>query len=230
MAPRRKNKLDKSKPKPLPPKNEQVAELIENDSTEPPKKRGRKKRTPSNLMKPEDVIDYMIRTYPKMQLDKIKNHILTGLIKRNTEMERLYVLDELIVGEYTYFCDSGGTVLNDDAQICGFVIDSDKEAVDKEVSDKEVSDKEVSDKEVSDKEAVDKEAVDKEAVDKEILDKKLLDSNKSIKKLDKKSKKKKTKYYKKGKTYDKKNVNIHMFYTETDDRTFKETIDSIEKR
>jgi hypothetical protein len=224
MPARRKNKFDKTKPKPLPQKNEQLAELIKNDSTEPPKKRGRKKRTPSNLMKPEDVIDYMIRTYPKMKLDKIKDHVLTGLIKRNTEMERLYVLDELIVGEHTYFCDSDGTVLNDDAQICGFLTDS----LESNDSDKDTSGKEDSSKEASGKEASDKETSDKETLDKEVVDK--LDKNKSTKKLNKKSKKKKTKYYKKGKTQDKQNVNIHMFYADTDDRTFKETIDSIEKR
>lgn len=196
----RKTKVDKSKPKQLPPKFEQIAELIKNEKTEPPKKRGRKKRTPSNLMKPEDVINYMIRTYPKMQLDKIKDDVLNGLKKSTTAMERLYVLDELIVGDDIYYCDSGGTVLNDDAHICGFVIDSESEDSSKKPKD---SSKELSDKEISDK--------------------KLLESKKEEKET------KNSKFYKKGKTQDKKAVKINMFYSQSDNRTFKQTIDSIEK-
>jgi hypothetical protein len=160
------------KPKILPPKNEQVGELQTKAKTAPPKKRGRKKKVQELLMKPEDVIDYMIRNYPKMGIEKIKDSVVNGLKNRETDVEQIYVLDEIVINGDIYFCDQKGNVLNDDARICGFVIDSDTDS--DEGSDP-------------------------------------------------------TKTYEKGKTQDSKTVRVQMFHAQSDDRTFKQVVNSIEK-
>ena len=161
------------KEKKLPPTHNQVGEIQEKKAA-PPKKRGRKKKNQELLLKPEEVLDYIHRNYPKLGIDKIKDSVVEGLKNRDQNTEQVYVLDEIMVAGEIYFCDDGGNVLNDDAHICGYIIDSDTSS----------------------------------------------DDSREVEKSGSKS-------YRKGKTQDKKNVRVQMFYADTDDRTFKQVMDTI---
>ena len=164
------------KEKKLPPTNNQVGEIQEKKAA-PPKKRGRKKKNQELLLKPEEVLDYIHRNYPKLGIDKIRDIVVDGLKNRDQNTEHAYVFDEIVVAEETYFCDDSGNILNDDAHICGYIIDSDTSSDDQEENQNDGS-----------------------------------------------------KSYRKGRTQDKKNVRVQMFYSESDNRTFKQVMDDIRSR
>lgn len=166
----------KKEPK-LPPTNDQVGEIQEK-RTVPPKKRGRKKKNQELILKPEEVLDYMERNYPKLGIKKIRNSVIEGLKNREQNVEQTYVLDEILIADETYFCDTKGNILNHDAQICGYIIGSD-----------------------SDTDS---------------------DTNPNME-----NEERGEKTYRKGKTQDKKNVRVQMFYADTEDRTFKQIMDDI---
>ena len=111
------------KQKKLPPSHGQVGEIKEKKAA-PTKKRSRKKKNQELLLKPEDILDYIDRNYPKLQINKIRNSVIEGLKNRDQNVEQTYVLDEVLVSGETYYCDPDGNILNNDAHICGYVIDS----------------------------------------------------------------------------------------------------------
>jgi hypothetical protein len=158
------------KEKKLPPTHDQVGELQEKKAA-PPKKRGRKKKNQELLLKPDEVLDYIERNYPKLGIKRIRDSIIEGLKNRDQNVEQTYILDEILVADETYYCDSKGNILNDDAQICGFVIDSD---------------------------------ADTNSDDSTGL-----------------------KTHRDGETQDKRAVRVQMFYAESDDRTFKQVMNTI---
>ena len=85
------------------------------------KKRGRKAAQKKTvLMKPEDVLNYLIRNYPRLQIDKIKDIILTRIQTKDTD--RLYVLDEITIDHKLYYCDTYGNIINSDTNLCGFIV------------------------------------------------------------------------------------------------------------
>lgn len=162
------------KTKKLPPQHEQIGEIIEKEEEiDTTKKRGRKRQVSDALMKPEDVLNYIDRNYPKLGISKIKEDILNGLKNRDQNAEHVYVLDEIKIANEIYYCDPDGNILNDDARICGFVVGSDSD---------------------------------------NSGDEKANNTHKT---------------YKKAHTQDKKKLRVQMFYADTDDRTYKQIMDSI---
>lgn len=118
------------KEKKLPDSHNQVGEIKKKKAI-PPKRRGRKKKNQELLMKPEDVLDFIDRNYPKLGIKKIKKSIIEGLENRDQNIRQTYVLDEIIIAGEVYYCDSEGNILNDDARLCGFIVDSDTDSNEK---------------------------------------------------------------------------------------------------
>ena len=93
-------------------------------STKPnQKKRGRKKKNPESDCKPEDVLDYIQRNYPGIEIEKIRDSVIEGMKKGNNKQERMFALDEIKISGETYYCDTDGNILNSDAKLCGFFND-----------------------------------------------------------------------------------------------------------
>lgn len=86
------------------------------------RKRGRRKKGEDFIMKPEDVLDYMIRNFPGMKLEQIKDKVIEGLKLKRDIGENYYVLDKFIYKDNAYYYDSRNTILNNDAQFVGFFI------------------------------------------------------------------------------------------------------------
>lgn len=184
----------------LPPTHDQIGEIKKNSKkAKKPKPRGRKKKAQEHMIKPEEVLEYMIRNYPKLHIDKIKDSVIEGLKNRDVYAERLYVLDDIVINGDVYFCDPCGNILNDDAQICGFVIDTDSDSIDS-IEDMQL--------ETHEDNSID---TSKKSVPKSTPNSGLSHS------------------YQKAKTQDLKHVKVQMFYAQTNDNTYKQQIDEIEK-
>ncbi len=90
------------------------------NNNEPKKKRrGRRKKEIDLIMKPEDILDYMIKNYPKMGIDQIKTKVLDGLKHREENINKIYVLDKVEHNQNTYYYDSLGNVFDIYAKMVG---------------------------------------------------------------------------------------------------------------
>ena len=86
------------------------------------RKRGRKKRNAETMFKVDDVIDYMIRRYPFMGIDKIKDEVITGIGKMRELVNSPYLLYKFNYNDKTYYYDETNTVVNTDGQTVGYII------------------------------------------------------------------------------------------------------------
>jgi hypothetical protein len=89
-----------------------------------PKKRGRKKGQPrkkhEQSIAPADVLDYLARNYPLMQIDQIRENVLANILPAQPPAP--YVLDKITHMDKTYYCDSNGSVLDRDAKLVGIMV------------------------------------------------------------------------------------------------------------
>lgn len=97
------------------------------------RKRGRKKK--EDEIKPEDVIDYMIRNFPRMGIEKIKDRVLNGLKTKKLMDETPYTLDKILHNGIYYYQDAYGTILNADGIIVGYSVKNDDESESKYMID-----------------------------------------------------------------------------------------------
>lgn len=97
--------------------------IIKPEAKKRGRKRGRRKKGEEFIMKPEDVIDYMIRNFPDMQIEKIKDKVIKGLRLKRDIGENYYVLDKFMYNGEIYYYDSRNSILNSDAQFVGFFLD-----------------------------------------------------------------------------------------------------------
>lgn len=84
-------------------------------------KRGRKKRVAD--VSPEQLLDYIIRNYPQLGVDKIKDKILITIKSQNGLFLPNYVLDILEYKGKKYYYDMYGNLLNENAENVGQYID-----------------------------------------------------------------------------------------------------------
>lgn len=91
-----------------------------------PKKRGRKsgrKKTDQEfLLKPEKVLEYMIRNYPSLGIDKIRDQIIIGLKEMKTIEEEPYRLYKFRYNGNDYYCDEKFAIYNTDAKVVGYFV------------------------------------------------------------------------------------------------------------
>lgn len=90
------------------------------------KKRGRKKgrmKKKDLTMKPEEVLDYMIRNYPGMKIECIKDKVVNGLKLKNRLYNEPYVLDKFKLNGKNYYYDDYGSVIDSDATLVGYFLD-----------------------------------------------------------------------------------------------------------
>jgi hypothetical protein len=102
---------------------------IENVMTNKPeikkrgRKRGRKKKEQDLMLKPEVILDYMIKSFPSMKIEKIKDKVISGLmLKRNLDNDP-YILDKIIHDGIPYYYDIKNAVYDIEGQIVGYLID-----------------------------------------------------------------------------------------------------------
>lgn len=120
--PKRKYTKKNSNPKEIKTDNNVV---IKPEAKKRGRKRGRRKKGEEFIMKPEDVLDYMIRNFPGMKLEHIRDKVIKGLKLKRDIGENYYVLDKFIYKGLVYYYDSRNTILNSDAQFVGFFINQD---------------------------------------------------------------------------------------------------------
>lgn len=73
------------------------------------------------VMRPEEVIDFMIRNYPMMHIELIKDSVLERLRDKEDNEERLKVLEVINIDGQKYYHDGRGNIVNCDIEMCGFV-------------------------------------------------------------------------------------------------------------
>jgi hypothetical protein len=92
------------------------------------KKRGRKKgrgRKDELDFKPEAVIDYMIRNFPYMGIEKIKHRVLDGLKTKRNMNDTPYMLCKFSHNGANHYHDDYGTILNADCMVVGYLVKND---------------------------------------------------------------------------------------------------------
>lgn len=99
--------------------------IIKPEAKKRGRKRGRRKKEQELMMKPEEVMDYMIRNFPDMKLEKIKYKVVSGLKLMKELGENRYVLDKFTYNDESYYYDDKNTILNADAKFVGYFIDQD---------------------------------------------------------------------------------------------------------
>ena len=97
------------------PKRKYVKHAIK--STE--KKRGRKRKEVEYNRTPEDIIDFIIKSYPYIGLDKVKENILVALKANPHKQHIAYVLDTIEYNGKKYYYDMHGNILDANAQHVG---------------------------------------------------------------------------------------------------------------
>jgi hypothetical protein len=97
--------------------------IIKPEAKKRGRKRGRKKRDQELLFKTEEVLDYMIRNYPQLGIDQIKNKIINGMIAMKQLGDTPYVLEKFThTNGSVYYIDTKGAIFNTDAIIVGYFI------------------------------------------------------------------------------------------------------------
>ena len=87
------------------------------------RKRGRKKKNSDLIFRPDEIIDYMVRNFPYMGIDKIKDKVLNGMNILRNMGNSAYLLYQFTYEGVTYYYDDMNAVLNTDAQVIGYLID-----------------------------------------------------------------------------------------------------------
>jgi hypothetical protein len=96
--------------------------IIKLDAKKRGRKRGRKKRNHELVFKPHEVIDYMIRNFPHMQIEKIREKVINGLMMMRDIGDNPYLLCKFSHDGKVYYYDDKNTILNPDGQVVGYFI------------------------------------------------------------------------------------------------------------
>ena len=96
--------------------------IIKPEAKKRGRKRGRKKKEQELLLKPDEILAYMIRNFPYMGIEKIKDKVINGLQIMKDIGDNPYLLYKFIHEDKTYYYDDMNTILNADGQIVGFFI------------------------------------------------------------------------------------------------------------
>ena len=88
------------------------------------RKKGRNKKEELDY-KPDDVIDYMIRNFPYMGIEKIKDRVLDGLKTKKIMDETPYMLSKFLHNGIVHYYDDYGTILNSDCVVVGYFVKND---------------------------------------------------------------------------------------------------------
>lgn len=119
-APRQKRKYTKRK------KVEQnIADddtVIKPEAKKRGRKRGRKKKDQELTFKSEEVLDYMIRNYPHMGIERIRDKVIDGLKIMKELGDNPYLLYKFSHDDNTYYYDDKNAILNTDGKIVGYFI------------------------------------------------------------------------------------------------------------
>ena len=119
-APRQKRKYTKRR------KMEQnIADdetVIRHEAKKRGRKRGRKKKDQDQAFKPEDVLDYMVRNYPHMGIDRIRDKVIDGLKVMKELGDNPYLLYKFSHDGNTYYYDDKNAILNTDGSIVGYFV------------------------------------------------------------------------------------------------------------
>ena len=120
IVPRQKRKYTKRK------KLEQnIADddtVIKPEAKKRGRKRGRKKKDQELIFKAEDVLDYMIRNYPYMGIERIRDKVIDGLKIMKELGDNPYLLYKFSHDGHIYYYDDNNAILNADGTIVGYFI------------------------------------------------------------------------------------------------------------
>jgi hypothetical protein len=132
-----KGNVDTTSPKPEPAKEKRqyskragkteqpvdhTNDIMDTEIVKKGRKRGRKKKDSIVQHTPEEIIDYMIRNFPHMKIDQIKEKTLNGLKIMKEMGDNPYILTKFIHQNKVYYYDDQNAVLNPDGILVGFVI------------------------------------------------------------------------------------------------------------
>jgi hypothetical protein len=86
------------------------------------RKRGRKKKEQDLYMKPDEIVDYIIRNFPNMGIEKIREKVLNGIKIMKKFGDSPYLLYKFTYEGNVYYYDDKNSILNSDGQLVGFFI------------------------------------------------------------------------------------------------------------
>ena len=96
--------------------------VIKPDAKKRGRKRGRKKKDQDLTFKAEDVLDFMIRNYPQMGIERIRENVIEGLRTMNELGDSPYRLYRFTYNDNTCYYDDKGAILNADGKIIGYFV------------------------------------------------------------------------------------------------------------
>lgn len=108
--------------KPVPQNIGEDNTLIKTEAKKRGRKRGRKKKDTDLLFKPEEMLDYIQRNYPQINIDTIRDKIIDGLKTMREFGERPYLLYKFTYNDNAYYYDDHGAILNTDGKLIGYFI------------------------------------------------------------------------------------------------------------
>lgn len=86
------------------------------------RKRGRKKKDQEITFKSEEVIDFMIRNYPRMGIERIRDKVIEGLKIMKELGDNPYLLYKFTYDDLVYYSDDKHAIFNTDGKIVGYFI------------------------------------------------------------------------------------------------------------
>ncbi len=92
---------------------------VKNNQSITEKRRGRKKKDNQQCFRPDYVIDFMIRNYPLMGIEKIRENVLIALKTCDGTHLPQYVLDVMEYDNKKYYYDKYGCILDTNGQLVG---------------------------------------------------------------------------------------------------------------
>lgn len=95
--------------------------IIKPDAKKRGRKRGRKKES-EILMRPCEVVDYIVRNFPHKGVENIRDKVIDGIKMMKMIGDNPYLLYKFTHCNNTYYYDDTNTIMNSDGRVVGFFI------------------------------------------------------------------------------------------------------------
>ena len=96
--------------------------VIKSETKKRGRKRGRKKKNQDLTFTPEEVLDYMIRNYPHMGIERIREKVINGLKIMKELGNNPYLLYKFYHEGTAYYYDDKNAIIDADGKTVGYFI------------------------------------------------------------------------------------------------------------
>ena len=96
--------------------------IIKTEAKKRGRKKGRTKKTIDLTFKPDEVLDYIIRNYPHIGIERIRDKVINGLNEMKIMGDNPYLLYKFTYEGTKYYYDDKNAIFNTDSKIVGYFI------------------------------------------------------------------------------------------------------------